>query len=1385
MGCGASSQPYQPEEAGGGDAAPAAAAPPAEVEAEPAPAEIKVGDGEGTGIMVAAAEPDGEGDEDGPKDRGPILPFVRFDKSAVPKDISHGQEVYLQFGNGNLLGGTEEKMDADSAEFDASRVFIVERQNGVGPIKDGDGVLLKHVATNKYMEAKSDQYPAQLTGAPGDVGVSHYFSIYKQGHPLQLRHNDTVYCQSWLSNYIETSATITGEPVIVARRWRRSEEATMTILKKQVVEATTTELARKMQFQAFDMDGNGNIGRAEFQYMLTRIKGPLAEGELEGLMGALADESGGIPFASFQAWADSGVDGWFWPTEDQLQHGEVIGNTAQRCNDALNEEAALIEVLTTAHISTCTAMKADYATRFPNEDGSPGDLAGAIDKFSAEADGWFFSSNWKMSMRALMEDEVDLWARCLNDSMKCWGTDEMSLTYLVCTIPERIRPAIFRRYNESFGKGLLEHIKSETSGNYKKVLEMQAMGPEDCRAALLQQAMKGVGTNEDQLIRVICGLDIPERRQVKEAFLRMYDRQLLEWVRSETSGDFQKALCCMLEAEETEFDLEKDCEAMKAAMDGWGTDELALVKLICGKTSRQMEMVNEKFLELYGKHLFDRVKSETSGHFQATLLGCIRHPMKQLAHTVRECMKGWGTSELGLLTSLVHLPDFKKEALIKQYRTEFSGRDLIKDIKGDCSGNYEKALLALVKPAPQVWAEAITNAMKGLGTNDNLLINFMTIAKDEMGEVRKKFKMLNGKSLVDWIEGDCSGDYKNCMAALANRNTEDDPTMKTVYWSQRARDIIMDLDTIKNILVTLPGVAIKRGLQVYQAVYGKTLTDEIAKKCDEGKSWFAWSNWYKKAMLRLCQMPVEQYVDCLHEAMDGMGTDEYSLTALVCTIPENMYGDIHKLYNEKYGRTLLSRIEGECSFAYKKAMIYQAADWPESRAMALRHAMQGPGTAEDQLIRIITNTTQIERREIAKAYKTLYKKGLIASIEEETSGEFQTFLVAILDDECQEPRPDDSIDFEEDCNKIKEAMDPPEGAETDPDMADVLIRTLAKKSPAQVATLRSKYEEMFEEDLFKRLEDDTYDWGATLFGASNFRLCVLGLLRPPLERLACGVRDCIVGLGTDDTGLVTLLAHLSEHKRVALVDKYMDIKYGGDLFAHLKGDTMGSLEGACLGLVQTAPVTWSKAVQKAMKGLGTSDNLLINMMCVAKDRMDEVRDAFRADTEKELSEWIDGDCGNADYKDLLMRLANRDVYQFAGSAQMVQTPPPPSREHCLFQFAKTFNRLCGQKRADPSQTVVPTDTDLQEMANVFMFYGQTSTCAPNVDMENMYELIMAAKFAPDDWAPPPAQDVIDTFNEWNYSGSGEITWNDFAREMATRANDENHYNADPLPENEP
>ena len=88
----------------------------------------------------------------------------------------------------------------------------------------------------------------------------------------------------------------------------------------------------------------------------------------------------------------------------------------------------------------------------------------------------------------------------------------------------------------------------------------QAMSPEECRAKILNKAMVGLGTAEDQLIRVISQLNFGERREVKEAYQRMFNKDLIEHVRDETgdiftSKDFQKALVCMLQAQRSKLTL--------------------------------------------------------------------------------------------------------------------------------------------------------------------------------------------------------------------------------------------------------------------------------------------------------------------------------------------------------------------------------------------------------------------------------------------------------------------------------------------------------------------------------------------------------------------------------------------------------------------------------------------------------------------------------------------------------------------------------------------------------------------------------------------------------------------------------------------------------------
>jgi hypothetical protein len=409
----------------------------------------------------------------------------------------------------------------------------------------------------------------------------------------------------------------------------------------------------------------------------------------------------------------------------------------------------------------------------------------------------------------------------------------------------------------------------------------------------------------------------------------------------------------------------------------------------------------------------------------------------------------------------------------------------------------------------------------------------------------------------------------------------------------------------------------------------------------------------------------------------------------------------------------------------------------------------------------------------------LFKKSISAHIEEVVTDEpYLICLQAMLEE--TEPMPDDDINYEEDCEMLMKALEGDDSVDT-----DAIIRAVSKKQPEQMVRLQEKFEEMFggknlRREMEAKLEDDSW---SGMFSENHFRNLVLGLLRPPLERLAYAVRDCIKGWGTAETGLLTCLVHLSERKKKDLIDKYMEVPFGGDIFEAIKGDCSGDFEHVLISLLEPAPRVMAKALRTSMKGLGTSDDLLINWMCIAKDRMNEVRDEFAALTDgQDLAQWIDGDCGNADYKDLLMRLARREVYKFVGSDVAISIPPPVSMDMGLYSFAKVFNEYCRKKKQNPGgKELQLTDEAQQEMASVFMFYGKQSSCCPNLDKKGVWDLTNAVGFPPADDGP----DLVATFNEWDVSGTGEITWNDFVREMTTRINDPNHYEAAPLAENAP
>jgi len=85
------------------------------------------------------------------------------------------------------------------------------------------------------------------------------------------------------------------------------------------------------------------------------------------------------------------------------------------------------------------------------------------------------------------------------------------------------------------------------TGAFEKTLLAIVTPPAEFYGVLLYKAMKGVGTNEDELIRVIITQRERHLAEINTYFLHTHKKSLKHWIKDECSGNFQKALVALIE----------------------------------------------------------------------------------------------------------------------------------------------------------------------------------------------------------------------------------------------------------------------------------------------------------------------------------------------------------------------------------------------------------------------------------------------------------------------------------------------------------------------------------------------------------------------------------------------------------------------------------------------------------------------------------------------------------------------------------------------------------------------------------------------------------------------------------------------------------------------
>ncbi|XP_062844821.1 annexin A1-like [Trichomycterus rosablanca] len=302
------------------------------------------------------------------------------------------------------------------------------------------------------------------------------------------------------------------------------------------------------------------------------------------------------------------------------------------------------------------------------------------------------------------------------------------------------------------------------------------------------------------------------------------------------------------------FNANRDAAALQKAIETRGVDESAITEVLARRTNAQRQEIKAAYEHDTGKDLIKTLKSSLKSHYEDVVLALLMTPAQYDAHELRMALKGLGTNEQ-VLNEILGTRSNKEIEQIKAAFKNAYGEELENDIKGDTTGNFETALLALCKgrrnedsSVDDGLAKSDAKALfeageKKLGTVCSVFIDILTSRSDaHLCKTFKHYEKLSAEGFAKAVESELSGDIEDFVMTLVKAAWN-----KSAYFAERLNQAMKGVgtncDTLTRIIVSRSEVDLQKIMQEYKRMYGKPLQQDILAETKGD---------YEKILLMLC-----------------------------------------------------------------------------------------------------------------------------------------------------------------------------------------------------------------------------------------------------------------------------------------------------------------------------------------------------------------------------------------------------------------------------------------------------------------------------------------------------------------------------------------------------
>ncbi|CAL8091802.1 unnamed protein product [Calicophoron daubneyi] len=316
----------------------------------------------------------------------------------------------------------------------------------------------------------------------------------------------------------------------------------------------------------------------------------------------------------------------------------------------------------------------------------------------------------------------------------------------------------------------------------------------------------------------------------------------------------------------------------------------------------------------------------------------------------------------------------------------------------------EEPMFPTLRPYPNFKpdedAAKLRKAMKGLGTDEKAIIEVLgRRSADQRVKIVLQFKTMYGKDLIKELKSELTGHFEDAILALCYPPADYD----ACQLREAMEGAGTDEDTLIEILCSRNNNEIRGIKEAYKRIYkGRDLEKDLVSET---------SGHFRRLLVSLVQASrdesrtvdmnaVRRDAEDLYKAGEGkIGTDESAFNRILASrsIPHvrAVIQEYSKLTQKDFESVLKSEMSGDLLASFL-SLTRCICNKPKYFADRLKKSIQGLGTRDSTLIRIVVTRCEIDMGLIKQEFLRETGKSLESWISDDVSGDYKRILLALI-----------------------------------------------------------------------------------------------------------------------------------------------------------------------------------------------------------------------------------------------------------------------------------------------------------------------------------------------------------------------------------------------------